>query len=382
MSRLFEKTKTREGIKMKVSMIGQKGIPIASGGVEKHVEEIGHLLSQKNIDVVVYNRSGYVKEKRREYKGIKIITIPTLRVKGIEAVVYSFFASIHAAFSKTDIVHYHALGPSAMCWIPKVLGKKVVVTVHGLDWQREKWGKFGKLFLKKGEKRAVKYADEIIVVGKKLVHYFKEQYNRETSFIPNGIRDMKTIDTQELEKWDLKGKKYILFLARIVPEKGCHYLLEAFHNLKQQDVSLVIAGGSGQTDGYYNKLKNQYLSDRILFIGEVRGKTIGELYSNALLYILPSDIEGLPISLLEAMSCGTCCLVSDIQENMDVIEMSGKYGYSFIAGNSKDLKEKLETLLQNENSLREIGQKARKHVLEYYQWENVAISLKEIYGGL
>lgn len=364
---------------MRISMIGQKGIPIASGGVEKHVEEIGLLLTQKNIDVTVYNRSGYVKEKRKNYKGVKIITVPTLRLKGIEAVVYSFFASIHAAFSKTDIVHYHALGPSAMCWIPKLLGKKIIVTVHGLDWQREKWGKFGKLFLKTGEKRAVKHADEIIVVGKKLVHYFKEQYNRETTFIPNGIRDIKTMENQELEKWDLKDKNYILFLARVVPEKGCHYLLEAYKNL-DLDVKLVIAGGSGQTDGYYNNLKSRYESDRILFVGEVKGKTINQLYSSAVLYVLPSDIEGLPISLLEAMSCGTCCLVSDIQENMDVIECSGKYGFSFQAGNSDDLKEKLDSLLQDTNSLELIGKMARQHVLEAYQWETVAAELVQVYG--
>ncbi|WP_162300549.1 glycosyltransferase family 4 protein [Anaerosacchariphilus polymeriproducens] len=372
----------RKGKKMKISMIGQKGIPIASGGIEKHVEEIGLLLAQNDMDVVVYNRSGYVMRKQKNYNGIKIVTVPTLKIKGIEAVVYSFFASIHAAFSDTDIVHYHALGPSAMCWIPKIFRKKVVVTVHGLDWQREKWGKFGKLFLKKGEKRAARYADEIIVVGKKLVQYFKEKYNRDTIFIPNGIRDMQTLENHELEKWDLKDKKYILFLARVVPEKGCHYLLEAFKNLSQEDVVLVVAGGSGQTDAYYNNLKEKFSSDKILFIGEVSGKSIGELYSNALLYVLPSDIEGLPISLLEAMSCGTCCLVSDIQENMDVIELSGKFGFCFKAGNSVDLKNQMEALLHDENSLREIGQKARKHVLQSYKWESVVLSLSEVYGGI
>lgn len=367
---------------MKISMIGQKGIPIASGGIERHVEEIGLLLTQNDMDVVVYNRSGYVMGKEKNYKGIKIVTIPTFRIKGIEAVVYSFFASLHAAFSDTDIVHYHALGPSAMCWIPKLFRKKVVVTVHGLDWQREKWGKFGKLFLKKGEKRAAKYADKVIVVGKKLVQYFKEKYNRDTIFIPNGIRDMQTLENQELEKWDLKDRKYILFLARVVPEKGCHYLLEAFKNLSQEEVVLVVAGGSGQTDAYYNNLKEKYSSDKIRFIGEVSGKSIGELYSNALLYVLPSDIEGLPISLLEAMSCGTCCLVSDIQENMDVIECSGKYGFCFKAGNSVDLKNQMEALLHDENSLKEIGQKAREHVLKSYKWESVVLSLSEVYGGI
>lgn len=362
-------------------MIGQKGIPITSGGIERHVEEIGLLLNQKNINVIVYNRQGYANEKQKDYKGVKIITIPTIRIKGIEAVIYSFLASVHVVFSKCAIVHYHALGPSAMCWIPKLFGKKIVVTVHGLDWQREKWGKIGKFFLKKGEKRAVRYADEIIVVGKKLVHYFKKQYGRDTNFIPNGIRDMKTIENNELEKWNVKDKKYILFLARIVPEKGCHYLLEAFKKINQEEITLVVAGGSGQTDSYYNSLKEQYSSKKIIFIGEVGGRCIGQLYSNALLYVLPSDIEGLPISLLEAMSCGTCCLVSDIQENMDVIETSGKYGYCFRAGEINDLKEKLEELMQREEGMRKIGFQSREHVLKKYKWENVVYRLINIYRG-
>jgi len=366
---------------MNVGMIGQKGIPVQSGGVEKHVEILSRLLVEDGYELTVYNRSGYADKSLKEYKGIKLVTIPTLNIKGIEAVIYSFLASFKAAFSQHEVVHYHALGPSTMLWIPKLRKKKIVVTIHGLDWQRKKWGKFARKFLQLGERICVKYADEIVVVGKHLVEYFRNEYNREVTYIPNGIEDMSVTSDEVLKTFDIEDKGYLLFLARIVPEKGCHYLLDAYSQIRNPKMKLVIAGGSSQTDKYYDELINEYNSNKnIIFTGEVRGNEVNELYTHAKSYILPSDIEGLPISLLEALSCGILCVVSNIEENMNVIEADGKYGYSFEAANIGDLKVKLEKVMSGQVALDLVS--VKKEILDKYNWNKVESDLVKIYKSL
>ena len=202
--------------------------------------------------------------------------------------------------------------------------KKVVqdLTSGGIDWQREKWQSgLGSKFIHQGEKNAVKYADEVIVLSKGLQDYFKEIYGRKTHFIPNGVNRPQTREANLItDKFGLKKDSYILFLGRLVPEKGIRYLVEAFKNVKT-DKKLVIAGGSSDTDSFMEELKELAKGDdRILFTGFVQGAMLDELYSNAYIYTLPSDLEGMPLSLLEAMSYGNCCLVSDIPECAEVVE--------------------------------------------------------------
>ena len=219
-------------------------------------------------------------------------------------------------------MHIHAEGPAFFAWLPKMFGKRVVVTVHGIDWQREKWQSgLGSKFIHQGEKNAAKYADEVIVLSKGVQDYFKETYGRETHFIPNGVNRPQIREASLItDKFGLKKDSYILFLGRLVPEKGIRYLVEAFKNVKT-DKKLVIAGGSSDTDSFMEELKELAKGDdRILFTGFVQGAMLDELYSNAYIYTLPSDLEGMPLSLLEAMSYGNCCLVSDIPECAEVVE--------------------------------------------------------------
>ena len=311
---------------------------------------------QQGHQVDVYNRMGKNvqdkkidknKKKIKEYKGVRIITIPTINKKGIDALIYSFFASIRALFGKYDVIHYHAEGSCAMLWIPHLFRKRIVVTIHGLDWQRSKWRGFATKYIRFGEKLAAKYADEIIVLSKGVQKYFKEIYHRNTHFIPNGvnkpiIREPKIIK----EKYDLDKDDYILFLARIVPEKGLHYLINAFKQI-DTDKKLVIAGGASHTNDYLEKIKKMVgEDDRIIMTGFVQGEELEELYSNCYLYCLPSDVEGMPISLLEAMSYGCNCLTSNIEENIQVIE---SYGFRFEKSNINDLREKIIFLLKKIN---------------------------------
>lgn len=367
---------------MKIAMIGHKRIPSREGGVEIVVEELSTRLVIKGYTVDVYNRMGKnVQDKNadnkkiKKYKGIDILTIPTINKKGFDALIYSFFASIIASIKKYDVVHYHAEGSCAMLWIPHLFRKKIVVTIHGLDWQRSKWGGFATEYIKYGEKMAVKFADEIIVLSENVQKYFKETYNRETKFIPNGIAkpSIKNVDIVE-KKWNLEKDNYILFLARIVPEKGLDYLIEAYKQIKT-DKKLVIAGGASHTNDYLEEIKRKVSEDpRIIMTGFVQGQELEELYSNCYLYCLPSDVEGMPISLLEAMSYGRNCLISDIAEN---IAVGQDMAITFKKSNVQDLKNKLQQCLEGNNM--KDNNIISNYILSRYNWDDVVKETEALY---
>ena len=366
---------------MKIAMIGQKGIPSRAGGVEIHVEELAAGLVETGNQVDVYCRKYYCKNRMKTHRGINLIYIPTISTKHLDAIIYTFFATVLALTKGYDVFHYHACGPSSLCWIPKLFGKKVVCTTHGLDWKRAKWGALGQDYLKFGEKMIGKYADEIIVLNDPMKEYFKETYHRETSVIPNGVEEPDLLESNVIkEKWGLEKESYILYLGRLVPEKGIHYLVEAYQKLNT-DKKLVIAGGSSHSDDYVEQLAAMSIdNDDIIMTGFVSGQTLEELYSNAFLYVLPSDVEGLPISLLEAMSYKRCCLVSDIKENTT----TGKENvFSFKQGNVDDLYERLKLILAKPmEEIRTMGENAGRYVLESYRWKNVVNKTEKVYDTL
>lgn len=312
----------------------------------------------------------------KEYKGVRIITVPTINKKGVDALLYSIFATIRALFGHYDVIHYHAEGSCAMLWLPHLFKIRTVATIHGLDWQRSKWGGIASKYIKFGEKIAAKYADEIIVLSKNVEKYFKDTYNRETHFIPNGvnkpvIREPKIIK----QKYGLNGDDYILFLARIVPEKGLHYLIKAY---KEANINkkLVIAGGASHTNEYLKEIKDMIKEDsNIIMTGFVQGNELEELYSNCFIYCLPSDVEGMPLSLLEAMSYGCTCLVSDIEENLEVI---GQFGEKFLNGNTNDLKEKLIRITKNKENHKK--DEISNYILKKYDWRSVAKATEKLYS--
>ena len=363
---------------MKIAMIGQKGIPSRAGGVEIHVEELAAGLVEAGVKVDVYCRKYYCKNRVKYHRGIHLIYVPTISTKHLDAIIYTFLATVIALTKGYDVFHYHACGPSSLCWIPKMFGKKVVCTTHGLDWKRAKWGAIGQNYLKFGEKIIVKYADEIIVLNDPMKEYFRETYQRETNVIPNGVEIPKHAEAETIrEKWQLEKESYILFLGRLVPEKGIHYLIEAYSRL-QIDKKLVIAGGSSHSDDYVERLAAMTIdNDNIIMTGFVSGKTLEELYSNAYLYVLPSDVEGLPISLLEAMSYRRCCLVSDIKENITTCMDTG---FSFKRGNKTDLYEVLKKILALPvETVHEMGEAGCQRVMNLYRWENVVEKTVQVY---
>ena len=370
--------------KMKICHFGHKSILERSGGVEVVVYELATRMAKRGYDVTCYNRSGhhvsgreFDAKKQSVHEGVRLKYVPTVQKRGLAAVSSSVFASVFAALSANKVVHIHAEGPAFMCWLPRLLGKRVIVTVHGLDHQRAKWGRFARTYIMMGEKNAVRFANEIIVLSKGVEQYFEKNYGRKTYYIPNGVTRPEKAEAQEItSRFGLEKDSYILFLGRIVPEKGLDYLIEAFKSVKT-DKKLVIAGGSSDTQAYYEKLKAAAADDgRIVFTGFVQGRTLAELYSNAYVYTLPSDLEGMPLSLLEAMSYGNCCLVSDIAECTEVI---GGHGMVFRKSDVQDLREKLQYLCDHETETDAIKAESADYICEAYNWDTVVDETLRLY---
>ena len=365
--------------KLHIAMLGHKRVPSREGGVEIVVEELGTRMVRQGHDVTCYNRSGHhvSGKEMKTYQGVRLKSVITIDRKGLAAMSSSFFAAIRAAFGRFDVVHFHAEGPCAMLWIPKLFRKRCIATIHGLDWQRAKWGGFASKYIKFGEKMAVKYADEIIVLSEGVQRYFSSTYGRKTVFIPNGVNRPVVRGPQLIkEQFGLERDGYILFLGRLVPEKGISYLIEAFRQV-QTDKKLVIAGGSSDTDAFSQELNELAKGDdRVIFTGFVQGKLLEELYSNAYVYVLPSDLEGMPLSLLEAMSYGNCCVVSDIAECAEVVEDKAVV---FQKGNVGQLKEKVQYLCDHPEQVEHYKNTASDFICQKYNWDDVVDRTLELY---
>lgn len=368
-----------------IAMLGHKRIPSREGGIEIVVEELAVRMAARGYRVTCYNRSGHhVSGKefdtRRgvEYRGVRLKTAAAINRKGLAAVTSSFFASLAAAVGPYDVVHIHAEGPAAFCWLPRLMGKRVVVTVHGLDWQRAKWkGGLGARYIHLGEKMAVRFAHEIIVLNRAAQQYFKDSYGRETRLIPNGVSRAEYAAPDRIrEVFGLEKDAYLLFLGRMVPEKGIHYLIEAFRGV-QTDRKLVVAGGASDSEAYIDRLKEQAGGDsRIVFTGFVQKELLRELYSNAYVYVLPSDLEGMPLSLLEALSYGCCCVTSDIPECVDV---TGEHGVAFQKGSAVDLRVKLQELCDDVGQVYRRREGAADYVCRRHRWDEVVDRTLELY---
>ncbi len=380
----MKKKETSENKHFRIAMLGHKRIPSREGGVEIVVEELSTRMAAMGHDVTCFNRSGHHVSGREfdqsslsEYKGVKLKKVLTIDAKGLAAMTSSFFGAIRCAFGKFDVVHFHAEGPCAFIWLPKLFGKRVVATIHGLDWQRDKWHGFAKKYIHFGEKMATKYADELIVLSRGVQDYFLKEYNRDTVFIPNGVEKPEELPAKMItEKYGLHKDDYILFLGRIVPEKGVRYLIDAFKQL-HTDKKLVIAGGSSDTEDFYNEMKALAQGDeRIIFTGFVQGQLLSELYSNAYIYCLPSDLEGMPLSLLEAMSYGNCCVTSDIDECAEVVENKA---VTFAHSDTEALQNTLQTLCDEPEQVSIYKKEATEFICHKYNWDKVVKRTLEMY---
>lgn len=359
-------------------MIGQKGLPTQYGGIERHVEELSRSLVRAGHEVLAYVREWYTPKTETSYQGIQLVHTPTIHTKHLDAIVHTLISSIHASFQKADVIHYHGVGPSLLSFIPRLLSPKtkVVATFHCIDRYHQKWGFLAQLFLRLGERAACVFPHETIAVSKTIQNYCLNEYQKNTTFIPNGVTMPEKTGSETLSTWNLTPGKYILMVSRLVKHKGAHYLVDAWKQLKKknpellQDYKLVIVGGSSFTDRYINSLHSAAKEDTsIVFTDWQSGQALEELYANTKLLVHPSENEGLPITVLQAMAHGRPVLVSDIPEHQEVIMDTA---FHFRNTSTTSLVEKLSTLLSDSQKLTESGTRNKMNAELNYQWKTIS----------
>lgn len=363
---------------MRIAMIGHKEFPSRAGGVEVVVYELATRLAAHGVDVTVYNRGKEKHHNRYSIMGVNVIRSFTLKNKSLNAMVYSFTATFHALFGKYDIIHYHAIGPCVPLVIAHIFGKKTVATIHGLNWKVDKWGSFASKYLRLGERIAAKYADTVITLSEGMHQYFLDTHDRDTVLVKNAISPVpETSDGIIREKYGLEKGSYILYIGRLSPEKGIQDLVSAYRK-SAITKKLVVAGEAADTSFLDTLRTLAGDGGDVIFTGLVSGDLMNALYCNTALYVLPSHTEGLALTLLEALSCGANCLVSDIEENTSV---AVKYAASFESGNVDDLADKLRECASRIKSPGE-AEEQKKYISANYGYDSVIEKHMEIYSAL
>ncbi len=362
--------------KVRVAFIGGRGVISKYSGIETYYEEAGRRLAAMGHEVTVYCRT-YFTPPLREYKGMRLVRLATIRSKHLETVVHSFVSTLHAMFHGCDIVHYHAQGSALFSFLPRLLGKKTVVTVQGLDWQRKKWGKIAAAVLRLGEQASLRLPNATMVVSQTLQRRYRDSYGIDTTYVPNGANFRKRRSLSQVVRWGIEPGNYILFLGRFSPEKNCHLLIEAYETLATP-AKLVLAGGTSHSDAYAGELR-KHQSPNIRVLDWVSGQDLEELLTNAMLFVLPSDLEGLSLALLDAMAAGVCVLASDIPENCEVVEGAG---FTFKRGDVNDLARMLQLLVSQPEVRHAAAVKARERVRERYLWPQIATQIGSTYQDL
>ncbi len=365
---------------MKIAYIGQKGIPMTQGGVEAHVENLAIEMANRGHDVYVYTRPYYTDKNLKKYKGVNLISIPSLETKHLDTITHTLFSTIHALFQGYDIIHYHSVGASLLSFIPRIFTKaKIVGTFHCIDRFHQKWGLFAKFMLFLGEWTICKFPHETIAVSEHIQKYCLEKYNKQTTFIPNGFKIEEDRHEDILDKFHIKSGKYFLCVSRLIRHKGIHYLIGAYKKLKTQDYQMVVVGDTFYNDDYKQELLELSSDDEnIIFTGTQNGKNLDELFTNAYAYILPSEDEGLSISLLEAMAHEIPTIVSNIEANQYFIDKD--LIYSFENKNSEDLKEKMLTIIKDYDLATLKAKETAKYIKEVFSWETVSQQIQDVYN--
>ncbi len=365
---------------MKIAVVGTRGFPDVQGGVESHCEHLYTQLASKRCEITVYTRKPYVDSALDNYKGVFLVSIDCPQNKFLEAIVHTFKAILKARKLTPDIIHIHAIGPSLLAMLARTLGMKVVVTSHGPDYERKKWSASAKIFLKFCERMGMTYANKIIAISNNISDDIMKKYGKDAVVIPNGVEIPHLRDTDiTLKKYGLQKKEYILAVGRLVPEKGFHDLIEAFNLGDFGNYKLVIVGSADHEDRYSHNIKKKAGdNDNVVLTGFLTGLPLEELYSHAGLFVLPSYYEGLPIALLEAMSYGLSCIVSDIPANRNIELSENRF---FEPGNVRLLNVKLEEFIadlwkeeERENQILMIK--------ERYAWSKIANETIKIYECL
>jgi glycosyltransferase involved in cell wall biosynthesis len=366
---------------MRIAMIGQRGVPASYGGIERHVEELGASLVELGHDVTVFNRNSYSLEKPTEYRGMSLRYLPTVSTKHLDAAVASFLSTFSALRQDFDIIHYHALGPGIPSFLARYLSKsKVVQTVHGRDGERDKWGRFARLVLRFGEWQSAHVPHGTITVSRNLTEFYRHRYGIQTWYIPNGAPTPSHRPAREIrERFGLEARQYFLFVGRFVPEKAPDGLIQVFKKTRGS-MKLVLVGNSSFTEAFVTRVRRLAENDpRVVLTGYAYGELLAELYSNAAAFVLPSRLEGLPLTLLEALAYHLPVIVSDIPPHREILGHDATGKHFFPVDDALALQSCLEKVIANLQAERDAIEAASPAILVPYQWPQVAAATAQAY---
>lgn len=372
---------------MKIVMIGQKGLPNTFGGVETHVAHLATRLVRAGHQVTAYARRWYTPRGTTSFNGIKVVRLPSIHVKQLDAITSVLLSTLHAMiFVRPDVYHFHGVGPSLLAWLPRVFAPKatVVTTFHSIDRLHEKWGWLGKFMLKLGERASVTFGHSVIAVGKTIADYAKTTYGASAIYIPNGITPRRAAtDPILLEPFRLHPFDYVLMVSRLVPHKGAHTLIEAWKLAREKQpalfrgLKLAIVGGSAFTDEYVRSLESAVAAEpSVVMTGYQSGETLEAIFTGARFVVHPSVAEGLSLSVLEAMAYGKAVIATDIPENREVF---GEYGVTFPVNDVEALAREMIAFVQDPMQAASLGHVARAYVEDNYNWDDIATETLNLY---
>lgn len=370
---------------MRIAVVGTKGLPPKQGGIEHHCAEIYPRIAQEGHSVDLFAQASYTGSswfEQYNFRGVNVTVLPSLGINGVDTFVSSGLAALLARLKQYDVVHFHALGPGLFSAIPKLATHtKVVLTCHGLDWSREKWGPLSRNLIQLGERTAVRFADEIIVVSADLQRYFTQTYQRPTTLLPNAPAAYLASDPRFsfIKSLGVEPGRYIVFLGRLVPEKCPDLLIQAFQSLRQSNWKLVLVGGAGGSSAFTSKLyRLASYNPNVIFTGELRGSRLAEVVRGAGLFVLPSNLEGSPLALLEAMRERKSIIASDIAPHCELLNPDK--GLLFKRGNLNSLTESIQWALSHPEHMNAMAEKAQVEIRLNYGWQRVVTEMLEIYG--
>lgn len=358
---------------MKIAFIGARGVGATYSGIETYYEEVGSRLAARGHEVTAYCRRGFTPDVPT-YRGIKVRLLPCARNKHLETITHSVLSTLDATRRDFDIIQYHAIGSAPLSLLPRLFGHKTIVSVRGLDWQRAKWGAFARGVLKFGEWASSRCPTTTVVVSETLQRHYEKEHGRRPHVIPNAVIPCRPVEPDRIKRFGIEKRRFLLFAGRISPEKGVHTLLEAMRPLADR-MPLVVAGGSSYSDDYIRRVR-AVAWDGVRFIGNVPHEDMEELLSNCYAYVLPSVMEGLSISLLEAVSYGACIITTAIPENLEVV---GDCALTFPVGDATALNEALRSILDDPDRAAELRRKATARAAAQPDWDEVTARTEILY---
>ena len=358
---------------VRVAMIGSRGLPFVYGGIERHVEELGARLAARGHRVTVFGRRPF--SRGGAYRGMRVEVLPSIHTKHLETATSTLGATLRVLFEHFDIVHFHGVGPSLFAWMPVAAGKLTVSTIHAQDYRQSKWGPAARALLKLGERTAVERCHASIAVSRLMAESLSSEYGRPVVYVPNGATLSSAPPLAEAARLGLESGRYVLTVGRFIAERGFDTLLESWKRV-DTDLRLVIAGDA-RFEGSYARRLGDLADERVIFPGHVSGRLLDELYAHCAFYVLPSTLEGLPISLMEAMSFARPVIVSDIPENLEVAESTA---VAFRANDPNDLVRAMKFMIAMDRLEKDSrGRLGRERIEHEYTWDRVAQQVEALY---